>query len=127
MASPEHLEQFQWKKGQSGNPSGQKKGLARAARETVGEDGKALADFWMAIVTDESRRDSDRLEASKLLAERGWGKPAQFQAQEGDPLGLSDMEQAAEEFRRNILQLAPAVEPGTADRNGDEPEPGADA
>jgi hypothetical protein len=30
------------------------------------------------------RRDSDRLEASKLLADRGWGKVAAYEPQEGD-------------------------------------------
>lgn len=111
MAGPEHLEAFQWKKGQSGNPSGAKKGLAKASREIVGEDGGKLAEFWWSIVQDTSRRDSDRLEASRLLAERGWGKSVAFTAQEGDPLGLSDIEDAAEQFRRSVIRLAdPAVE-----------------
>jgi len=127
VAAPEHLEQFRWKKGQSGNPSGAKKGLARSAREAVGEDGKALAEFWLEIVNDDTQRTSDRLEASRLLGERGWGKAPAFAAMEGDPLGFSDMEQAAEEFRRNILRLAPAADAGPADRAGDEPEPGADS
>lgn len=118
---PEHLEQFQWKPGQSGNPKGRQKGLARAARDAAGEDGQSLADFWMAIVNDDTRRDSDRLEASKLLAERGWGKPAQFQVQEGDPLGFSEMEQAAEEFRRNVLRLADARRDHPPDSTGGEP------
>jgi hypothetical protein len=52
------------------------------------------------------QRTSDRLEASKLLADRGWGKAAVFSPQEGDPLGLEAMEQAAEEFRAKIVRLA---------------------
>lgn len=48
----------------------------------------------------------DRLEASKLLADRGWGKAAVFGPQEGDPLDLALAEQAAEEFRAKILRLA---------------------
>lgn len=112
----EHLEQFQWKKGQSGNPSGQKRGLARAARDVVGEDGHALAEFWLSVVEDDTRRDSDRLEASRLLAERGWGRPAQFQAMEGDPLGFDQLEEAAEKFRRTVLRLAPSGDKGQADR-----------
>lgn len=116
--APEHLEQFQWKKGQSGNPSGARKGLARAAREVAGEDGHALAEFWMQVVLDDTRRDSDRLEASRLLAERGWGRPAQFQAMEGDPLGFDQIEEAAEQFRRNVLRLAPSGDEGAADRAG---------
>jgi hypothetical protein len=65
-----------------------------------------------SLVQDETRRDRDRLEASKLLADRGWGKAAAYEPQEGDPLDLAAMEQAAEEFRAAILRLAPS-EPDT--------------
>ena len=123
MAGPEHLEQYQWKKGQSGNPTGAKKGLAKAARDAVGEDGKALADFWLAIAQDDTQRTSDRLEASRLLAERGWGKAPAFQAMEGDPLGFSEMEEAAEEFRRNIVRLVDGRRKGASDRAGGAAEP----
>ena len=77
-------------------------GHPRAGRE----DGMALAQLWWDIARDETRRDSDRLEASKLLADRGWGKAAAYQTQEGDPLDLALAEQAAEEFRAKILRLA---------------------
>ena len=52
----------------------------------MGEDGHKLAEFWLSIMDDPMRRDSDRLEASKLLADRGWGKAAVFAPQEGVPL-----------------------------------------
>jgi hypothetical protein len=93
--------------GRSGNPGGRPQGLARATRELVGEDGHRLAEFWLSIMDDPMRRDSDRLEASRLLADRGWGKAPSFEAQQGDPLDLAVMEQAAEEFRAKILRLAP--------------------
>ena len=93
-------------KGVSGNPGGRPQGLARATRELVGEDGMALAQLWWDIARDETRRDSDRLEASKLMADRGWGKAAVFQPQEGNPLDLAALEGAGEEFRAKILQLA---------------------
>lgn len=51
------------------------------------------------------QRTSDRLEASKLLADRGWGKAAVFSPQEGDPLDLESATAAAEEFRARILKL----------------------
>jgi hypothetical protein len=51
------------------------------------------------------RWDSDRLAASRLLAERGWGKAAVF-TPEGNPLDLASMEDAAEEFTRRISRLA---------------------
>jgi hypothetical protein len=62
-----------------------------------------LAAFWLSIMDDPTRRDSDRLEASKLLADRGWGKAAVVEPQDGDPLDLASAEQAAEEFRTKIL------------------------
>jgi hypothetical protein len=94
--------------GRSGNPGGRPQSLARATRELVGEDGMKLAAFWVSVMEDEMRRDSDRLEASKLLADRGWGKAAVYEAQEGDPLDLAAIEQAAEEFRAAILRLTPS-------------------
>ena len=94
--------------GRSGNPGGRPQGLAKATRELVGEDGMKLAELWWSIASDETRRDRDRLEASRLLADRGWGKAAVYQSQEGDPLDLAAAEQAAEEFRAAILRLAPS-------------------
>jgi hypothetical protein len=101
-----------FKPGRSGNPGGRPQGLARATRELVGEDGMALAQLWWDIARDETRRDRDRLEASKLLADRGWGKAAVFSPQEGDPLDLAALEGAAEEFRTAILRLAPSEPDG---------------
>jgi hypothetical protein len=34
----------------------------------------SLVELWWSIACDETRRDRDRLEASKLLADRGWGR-----------------------------------------------------
>jgi hypothetical protein len=93
-------------KGVSGNPGGRPQGLAKATRELVGEDGMALAQLWWDIARDETRRDRDRLEASRLLADRGWGKAPTFEPLEGDPLDLAALEGAAEEFRAKILRLA---------------------
>jgi hypothetical protein len=91
--------------GRSGNPGGRPKGLAKATRALVGEDGMALVDLWWSIASDPMRRVSDRLEASRLLADRGWGKVANFEPLEGDPLGLEDAERAAEEFRAKVMRL----------------------
>ena len=71
-----------------------------------------LAQLWWDIARDETRRDSDRLEASKLLADRGWGKAPTFEPLEGDPLDLALAEEAAEEFRAKILKLSPASDDG---------------
>jgi hypothetical protein len=91
--------------GVSGNPGGRPKGLARATRELVGEDGMALVQLWWDIARDETRRDRDRLEASRLLADRGWGKAAIFEPVEGDPFDLAEAEAAAERFRAKVMRL----------------------
>jgi hypothetical protein len=65
-----------------------------------------LAELWWSIASDPMRRDADRLEASRLLADRGWGKPASFEPVEGDTLNLGDVERAAAEFREKVLRLA---------------------
>jgi hypothetical protein len=96
-------------------------GLARTTRVLIGDDGAPLVKLWWSIANDPMRRDADRLEASKLLAERGWGKAANFVAQEGDPLGLEDAEAAAEQFRRNILRLAPRADEAEAAPGGADP------
>jgi hypothetical protein len=70
----------------------------------------ASVDLWWAIANDPMRRDSDRFEASRLLADRGWGKAAVFEPLEGDPFGLEDVEKAAEEFRAKIMRLADGPE-----------------
>lgn len=107
-------EEHRFEAGKSGNPGGRPKGLARMVRQVLGDDdGETLARFWAAclsgeIVTvttgpngervEERTKVSvkDRIDVSKMLAERGWGKPAQFVPIESDdPLGMS--EQAAAE------------------------------
>jgi hypothetical protein len=86
--------------------------LARAARELVGEDGMALVQLWWEIARDETRRDSDRLEASRLLADRGWGKAASFEPVEGDPLLPSEHL----ESRKGDADRRPLYESLLADR-----------
>jgi hypothetical protein len=71
-----------------------------------------LAELWWSIASDPMRRDSDRLEASRLLAERGWGKAAVFTMQEGDPLDLADAERARERDMAGSAQ-APRRSPST--------------
>jgi hypothetical protein len=61
-------------RGVSGNPGGRPKGLARAARELLGDDGTKIAEFWLNTMLDQEQPMRFRLEASRLLADRGWGK-----------------------------------------------------
>jgi hypothetical protein len=73
-----------------------------------------LVRFWLGIVGDEGARTADRLEASRLLADRGWGKaPAFAPVEDKDPLDLSAAEQAAERFTAEVLRLVSMDEDGS--------------
>jgi hypothetical protein len=61
--------------GVSGNPGGRPKGLTRRVRELVGDNGEAIASFMFELMTDESARNADRIEAAKWLGDRGFGRP----------------------------------------------------
>jgi hypothetical protein len=43
--------------GVSGNPGGRPKGLARHVRGLVGDDGRRIADFMLAVLEDERERN----------------------------------------------------------------------
>jgi hypothetical protein len=60
--------------GVSGNPGGRAKGLQRRVRELVGDDGDKIAVFLAGVFNDEKQKMTDRLEAARLLLDRGWGK-----------------------------------------------------
>ncbi len=61
--------------GQSANPGGRPRGLARRVREIVGDDGEQIAVFLLEVMHNPRQRTRDRLEAARLIADRGWGKP----------------------------------------------------
>lgn len=84
-----------WKPGQSGNPGGRPKGLQRATRELVGDDGISLAKFWVAMMENAKVPWNTRMAASMALAERGWGKAASLpEVRTDDPLELNEVELA---------------------------------
>jgi len=60
--------------GVSGNPGGRPKGLTRRVRQLVGHDGEAIAEFMFEVMTNETVRTSDRMEAGRWLADRGFGR-----------------------------------------------------
>jgi hypothetical protein len=91
-AKPDPLEPHRFKPGQSGNPSGRPKGIARVFREMV--DLNEAAKGLLAIATDEKTRSADRIKAWAELLDRGYGKAPAFAAVEGyDPLELDEVAQ----------------------------------
>ena len=84
-----------WKPGQSGNPNGRPKGIARTVRERCGGDPGMLVDELLAIATDQAVRPADRTNALRALIEHGWGKAPAFAAIEGaDPLEHDEISEA---------------------------------
>jgi len=74
-AAPRRVVGRPFQKGQSGNPGGRPKGLARYVRELVGDDGRAIADFVFGVLADENQPIETRMKAAVFLADRGFGRP----------------------------------------------------
>jgi Family of unknown function (DUF5681) len=93
--------------GQSGNPGGRPRGFARATRDLLGDDGLSIARFWLETMLDESEPTRVRLEASRLLAERGWGRaPAEEPvAEDADDSWLRDLAAIDREIERLSNEL----------------------
>lgn len=81
--------------GQSGNPGGRPKGVARTVREVCGGSPLLLAQILLEIAQNPKARDRDRIAASSLLLDRGWGKAPAFASIEGaDPLEQDEVAEA---------------------------------
>jgi hypothetical protein len=93
--------------GQSGNPAGRPRGLARITRELVADDGRPIAEFWLATMKDPGAKLSERLEASRLLADRGWGKAAKGEptADELAPTRYTTLEEIDREIELLCAEL----------------------
>jgi hypothetical protein len=63
--------------GQSGNPRGRPKGPTRRVQELVGDNGEAIAAFMFELMTEQTARNADRIEAAKWLGDRGFGRSVQ--------------------------------------------------
>ena len=77
--------------GQSGNPGGRPKGVARTVRELCGGDPHELVAILLSIAKDSTARDADRIAASKELLERGWGKSPAVAVVDGDHVEVDEM------------------------------------
>ncbi len=105
--------------GQSGNPSGRPKGLARRARElSGGDDGETVLLFYASVYADPKEKTADRMRAAEFLLERGWGKAPVFAPiEDGDPLELGEhrAEEIALDFDASIDELAKRRETARTD------------
>jgi Family of unknown function (DUF5681) len=106
--------EHRFRKGQSGNPGGRPKGLARITRELLGDDGETAVRFLVSVMDGGPLPDgaipsvSERITAAKLLIERGWGRAPEFAPLEDrDPLELrGGDEELAASFDRRMDELA---------------------
>jgi hypothetical protein len=90
--------------GQSGNPGGRPKGVARTVREVCGGSPLRLAQGLLEIAEDPKVRPRDRIAAYSELLDRGWGKAPVFAEIEGaDPL---EMDEVAREIQAIAHELA---------------------
>ena len=107
-----------FKPGQSGNPGGRPKGIARAFRDTMGSPEEAARGLLEIART--ARRPADRIAAWRELLDRGYGKAPAFAVMEADdPLELSDIAReiqgiADELAARRDVREASAGEPSQA-------------
>jgi hypothetical protein len=60
--------------GQSGNPGGRPKGVARTVREVCGGSPLLLARLLLETATEEQAREADRIAAIRELLDRGWAR-----------------------------------------------------
>ena len=101
-----------WKPGQSGNPGGRPKGIARLARE---HGDKALNVLVSALDDDDGRI---RIAAAREILDRGYGKPVTMTADVTNKL-----EELDDDFLESaIAQLRAATEvaPKSDSRSGKE-------
>ena len=63
--------------GNTSNPGGRPKGLARKIRAEVGDDAEEIVCFMLMILRDQKASYKERMQAATWLADRGYGKPTQ--------------------------------------------------
>ena len=95
--------------GQSGNPGGRPKGVARAFRDALGGSPALLAQVLLEIATDPTARNADRIAASREILDRGWGKAVGYADIDGaDPLGedevMAEIRSLADALKRERLR-----------------------
>lgn len=103
MGAADHLKQFQFPGGKSGNPGGRPKGLERTAREAMAlreynaKDGKtykgeeAAFQCLLDMFFDEQHNARERIAAFKEWCDRGYGKAKQSLKVTGESAAVAQM------------------------------------
>ena len=109
-------EDTQFKPGQSGNPLGRPKGVAKQARDLVGNDPARLLQVLLDIAEDKGASRGERRAAAAEYLDRGWGKAASFTpVEDGDPLELGDIERSIADIVDELAARREAKAPGTTE------------
>ena len=94
-----------FQKGQSGNPLGRPKGVARQFRELVNDDPTKFAEILAEIAESPKAKPEVRIAAIREYLDRGWGKaPSYAPVEDGDPLGRDQLD---ERITAMVDELAP--------------------
>ena len=103
-----------FKPGQSGNPGGRPKGLARAFRDAMGSPEEAAR--GLLEIAHTAKRPADRIAAWRELLDRGWGKAPAFAAIEGqDPMELGAIAAEVQAIADELAARRDAREAPTGD------------
>lgn len=118
-------EDTQFKPGQSGNPLGRPKGVARQARDLVGNDPARLLQVLLDIAEDKGASRGERRAAAAEYLDRGWGKAASYSpVEDGDPLELGDVERTIADLVDELAARRETKTSGPAE-NGKVAAPGS--
>ena len=79
--------------GQSGNPKGRPRGIARQARDLIDDDPGRLLAVFLEIAQDDEAKPADRVAAADRYLDRAYGKAPAYAPVEGaDPLDRTSVD-----------------------------------
>ncbi len=87
-----------FKPGESGNPSGRPKGIARQLRDAIKDDPTVITQVFLEILRDPKAKHADKIAAGREYLDRCYGKAPSYAPVEGDPLELAGVDRAIGEL-----------------------------
>jgi hypothetical protein len=83
-----------WKPGQSGNPKGRPKGIAKQARDLINDEPERLLTILLDVAEDPKAKPPERIAAINAYLDRAYGKAPQHAPVEGgDPLDRDQLDE----------------------------------